>query len=82
MLFLLSQSTGEIVTIYYLNVNCNKIIFIIKNFNRYTKVECSVVDPQKTIESHYCFIKNYSRNLSTFSLGIYTIKPLENFMVG
>ena len=44
-------------------------------------MECTVTDPHNIFKSHFCFVKNYNRNLSTINIGFTTNKPLDNLMV-
>ena len=42
---------------------------------RYTKTECS--SSNKTVDGYFCFIKAYSRSITTLSFGVNVTKPLN-----
>ena len=48
---------------------------------RFTKIQCKVSEANRIVENHYCFIKNYNRNVSSLSLGLKLKKEVNKFYV-
>lgn len=37
---------------------------------RFAKIQCKVEDPKKVVIKNFCYVKNYSRDVSTASFGL------------